>query len=67
MGADPVKILGRFIGETSCGFVKGAVYDLVISTDTKNYFVWVKDKNGSGVCPYSSIRALAENWEIPCR
>lgn len=57
------RIIARFIGNTSCGFVTGKVYELEIYTDSK--WVWVKDRKGPAQCPYSSIRLLAQNWEIP--
>ena len=60
-----MKIVGKFIGETSCGFVTNQVYQIVISTDTKNQFVWVKDSRSSACCPYTNIYTLAANWEIP--
>lgn len=59
------KVTGRFIGETSCGFVWGFVYELNLFTDSK--WIWAKDRNSAAACPYSSIKTLAENWEIPAK
>ena len=57
------KVCARFIGETSCGFVSGRTYELEIFTDSR--WVWVKDKHSGAKCPYASIKALGNNWEIP--
>lgn len=62
----------RFIGETSCGFKKGHVYDIeIVSRDAINsafpirkyeYMVFTH----SGLrCPYGSLEAVFRNWE-PC-
>ena len=59
------RVEARFIGETSCGFVSGFVYELQIYTDSR--WVWVRDRNSAAKCPYSSIKTLAENWEIPTK
>jgi len=59
------RVKARFIEETSCGFVSGFVYELQIYTDSR--WVWVRDRNSAAQCPYSSIKTLAENWEIPAK
>lgn len=59
------RVKARFIGETSCGFVSGFVYELQIYTDSR--WVWARDRNSAAKCPYSSIKTLAENWEIPAK
>lgn len=59
------RVKAKFIGETSCGFVSGFVYELEIYTDSR--WVWVRDKHSAAQCPYSSMKTLAENWEIPTK
>lgn len=51
-----------FIGTSSCGFLNNRTYNIEIRTGNDGY-VWVLDKNGTGKCPYQSIKKLAENWE----
>ena len=62
-----MKIKARFIGSTSCGFITGFVYYIRIYTDSNDKYVWVKNLRGLGLCPYRSIKTLAENWEIPVK
>lgn len=59
------QVTARFIGTDSCGFINGFVYNLNIVTDNSNQYVWVIDRRLGISCPYSSIGALAKNWEIP--
>lgn len=61
----PKIVQGRFIGNTSCGFVSGQVYDLRLFT--KNGFLWAADAHSRAKCPYISIHALSLNWEIPVK
>lgn len=58
-------VKGKFIGQTSCGFTSGIVYELTLFTDEK--WLWVVNKQGRGACPYTSLEALARNWEIPVK
>lgn len=58
-----MNITGRFIGQTSCGFVSGNVYHLKMYVDGP--YISLRDRRGPGYCPYSSISTLAQNWEIP--
>lgn len=58
-------IKAKFIGQTSCGFISNQVYKIKIFTDKQNSYIWVKDLNSSARCPYSNIKTLSENWEIP--
>lgn len=60
-----MKVIGKFIGETSCGFISDWVYEIRIGTDKKNQYVWVKDIHSSACCPYTNIHTLGANWEIP--
>lgn len=60
-----MKVVGKFIGKTSCGFVTDRVYEIQINTGPKNRYVWVTDLHSSAACPYSNIHTLGENWEIP--
>lgn len=58
-----MNVTGRFIGNTSCGFVSGNVYHLKMYTSGP--YIILRDRQGSGYCPYSSIANVAQNWEIP--
>ena len=62
-----MKATGRFIGTTSCGFVTGKVYEISITLlcDGAGDYIALKDLCGTGYCWYTSIRTLADNWEIP--
>lgn len=60
-------VIARFIGRDSCGFIHGRIYHLKIFTNGYDEYLWVKSKYGKGLCPYSSIKTLAKNWEIPVR
>lgn len=59
------KVTARFIGQTSCGFVPDHVYELDIFTESR--WVWVRDRHSPAKCPYESIGALGDNWEIPSK
>lgn len=48
----------KFIGQTSCGFIHGQSYEVVIRTVGMYIHVYSQDK----FCPYSSPQTLAENW-----
>lgn len=50
-----------FIGKTSCGFETGKEYEIEITRDSR--YVYVKEKNGKGFCPYGSLAKMAENWK----
>jgi len=60
-------IKAKFIGQTSCGFISNHVYQIKIFTDKNSQYIWVKDKNSRAKCPYSSIKTLSQNWEIPTK
>ena len=58
-----MKARGKFIGQTSCGFVTGNVYTVKMKLDGP--YISLKDVRGPGYCPYKSIATLAQNWDIP--
>lgn len=60
-----MNVVGKFIGETSCGFVSGNAYHIKIFQDGP--YISVRNRHGTGYCPYSSIQTLASNWEIPLK
>ena len=60
-------IVARFIGDDSCGFEHGHTYHLRNYTEPRHRIIWAKDMKSHACCPYSSINALAKNWEIPVR
>lgn len=61
------SVLAKFTGTTSCGFVHGVEYRVKIFTHTYkgHNWIWVKDLQGVACCPYDTIQAIADNWEIP--
>lgn len=69
-------VKGRFIGNTSCGFVTNHEYTVKIcrcrcvrpffNTKADNW-LWVFDMHSGARCPYASIKLLADNWEIPVK
>lgn len=57
------KVSLRFIGEDgSMGLRKGKTYLVRICTKLGRIVV-IWGKNGEHACPYSSLKALCENWE----
>lgn len=60
-----MAIWARFIGKTSCGFVSNKVYRVDMFGDEG--YIWIKAKGGHAICPYSNLKTLAENWEIPAK
>lgn len=67
-------MVGRFVGETSMGFIHGKLYELKSSiepiafkddfkTDMKTCIV-LRDKHSKAWCPYNSLEAILRNWEF---
>lgn len=67
-------MVGRFVGETSMGFIHGKVYELKSSIepigfkdgfkmDMKTCIV-LRDKYSKAWCPYNSLEAVLRNWEF---
>lgn len=60
----------RFIGETSCGFIKNKVYDLYssvrdVTINSKfTHCICLHDKNSNAECLYTNIDAVLLNWRI---
>jgi hypothetical protein len=50
-------IKARFIGKDSLGYQFGKEYILLTEDLTS-----IKRSDGSGVCPYNSIRSFLNNW-----
>ena len=56
-------IIGRFIGKTSRGFETGKIYHL--RSNIRQIYGWcicLYDTESSAWCPYSSLKAVLENW-----
>ena len=50
----------RFIGkDNSMGLRKGSIYDVWLSSESN--YIWVQWNEG--VCPYTSPKSFAMNWE----
>ena len=60
-----MEIYGKFIGKTSRGFVTGRMYLIRLSWD--GLYIWIHRVDGPGCCPYTSVKAVAANWEIPAK
>ena len=58
-----MRIKAEFIGQTSCGFVSNAIYE--IKMVFKGKWIWIFDRHSAARCPYSSINKVAENWRMP--
>lgn len=60
----------RFIGTSSCGFIKNRVYDLyssirdVLVNGEFIYCICLHDKNSDAECLYTNIDAVLLNWRI---
>lgn len=61
---------GKFIGETSMGFVKGRTYDIksrvrmVYKGNSEMMCICIYDRNSNAWCPYSNLEAVMSNWII---
>lgn len=53
----------QFVGQTSCGFVREKYYEIEISAG-RSGCLCVRDVQGQGFCPYSTLAALRKNWKI---
>ena len=60
-----MKIVGKFIGPARYGFATNKVYELNMSTDVNNQYIWVKDVNSPAYNFYINLMNLAKDWEIP--
>lgn len=58
-----MKIVAKFIGRTSCGFVSNGTYE--IKMKFKDKWIWIYDLHSAARCPYSNINKVAENWRMP--
>lgn len=58
-----MRIKAKFKGQTSCGFITNAIYDIEIKKRGK--WIWVFDNRSSAHCPYSNLQTLADNWIAP--
>jgi len=62
-----MKIVAKFIGKDSLGYVNGKLYTLKLSTVKAGLFgkdtIVVERIYGGGKCPYSSIISFLSNWD----
>ena len=56
-------VTAQFVGQTSCGFVSKKYYEIEISAG-RSGCLCVRDVQGQGFCPYSTLAALRRNWKI---
>ena len=56
-------VTAQFVGQTSCGFVREKYYEIEISAG-RSGCLCVRDVQGQGFCPYSTLAALRKNWKI---
>lgn len=56
-------VTAQFVGQTSCGFVSKKYYEIEISAG-RSGCLCVRDVQGQGFCPYSTLAALRKNWKI---
>lgn len=54
----------KFIGEDgSLGYRHGQVYELYVYPTGPKYAITIQRRDGSGTCPYTSVKAWRRNWE----
>lgn len=53
-------VTAQFVGQTSCGFVSKKYYEIEISAG-RSGCLCVRDVQGQGFCPYSTLAALRRN------
>jgi len=56
------KVVAKFVGKTSCGFISGRTYSLF--TEVKYNLLWVHDLNSNANCPYKCLETFLKNWRI---
>lgn len=56
-------VTAQFVGQTSCGFVSKKYYEIEISAG-RSGCLCVRDVQGQGFCPYSTLATLRKNWKI---
>lgn len=63
-------MIGRFVGETSMGFVHGKTYFIKSKIETvrvgrKNVScICIYDVHSKAWCPYEDLYVLIKNWDI---
>lgn len=55
-------VTAQFVGQTSCGFVREKYYEIEISAG-RSGCLCVRDVQGQGFCPYSTLAALRKKLE----
>nr|DAY00807.1 MAG TPA: hypothetical protein [Caudoviricetes sp.] len=57
-------MIGKFIGRTSRGFIKGSKYDIrsEIHNNGSMPYINIYDKNSNAWCPYQSLESVMKNW-----
>lgn len=53
---------GIFIGEDSCGFIKGKIYNLTIAIEYINNIWCICLQSKKAWCPYTSLENVMKNW-----
>lgn len=56
-------VTAQFVGWSSCGFVTGKYYEIEISAG-RSGCLCVRDVQGQGLCPYSTLENLKSNWRV---
>lgn len=60
-------MIARFIGQNgSMGFRTGKKYVITLDQGGSYNWIWVKEMFGRN-CPYESMEALEQNWELPIK
>ena len=65
-------IQAKFKGSSSCGFQHGLTYNLLTKNTyqklspcgKKKPYIWIFDWNSNAKCPYESLSAFLDNWEV---
>lgn len=60
-------IKAKFIGQDSMGFIHDRVYDLntrIQEFQMYGFCLVVYDQNSSAYCPYGSLEAFLNNWQV---
>lgn len=64
-------MIAKFIGTTSMGFIHGRLYSIYTDINPilrsgvfQGYCICLYDMTSTAWCPYGSLEALLQNWEI---
>lgn len=53
-------LTAKFVGVDSLGYQNGKTYDLILDQSKD---IVIRRLDGTGMCPYQSLRAFLLNWE----